>query len=233
MKKMLTIITTFLLAISFVMTASAAGKVSVTQENYATVDNWGTTSYVFARIENIGDKPVEYSAGLFEIFDKNGDTLASSSYLNVYGEVLQPGEYAYVKAGESIDDSHSSGDVDDYMLTVTAKNGSDRKMERYTCQTQWLPDFPVNKYWTENYMEATFTNTTGKTLFGVSIALALLDEAGNILYVADKDFYSGVGIPSGSSVIVREEVSRVLLDYYETKGIFPASVDAYAYVEFE
>ena len=231
MKKILSFITTLFLAFSFVIPTFAAGKASVTQENFVTVDNWGTRSYAFAKVENTGNKPIEYSAGLFEIYDTNGDTLASTSYLQVHGLVLQPGEYFYLEANESIDDQHTSADVDDYMLTVTATNGSDNRTERYSCPTKWLPDFTVNRYWTKDYMEATFTNATEETVFGLSIALALLDEAGNILFVSNKDFYSDVGIPSGSSIIVREEVSSTLLDYYEAKGIKPATVDAYAYVD--
>lgn len=214
------------------MTASAAGKVSVTHENYITVDNWGTWSYVYARVENIGDKPIEYSAGLFEIYDTNGDTLSSTSYLQVHGIVLQPGEYAYIHASELLDESLTAADVDDCMLTVTAKNGSENRTERYACDSKWLPDFPENRFWTSNLMEATFTNTTGETIFNLSVAFALLDDAGNILYVANKDFYSNVGIPSGSSIIVREEVSSTLLEVYEAKGMAPATVDAYAYVDF-
>lgn len=231
MKHIISLVLTLCLALSFTVTAYAAGKVNTAQENFVTLDSWGTTSYAYARIENVGDKPIEYSAGLFEVYDANGDTVTSSSYLNVYGKVLQPGEYTYVKSHASLDEPHSSADVDDYMLTVTAKNGSENRTRRFSCETRWLPDFPAYTYFTEDYMEATFTNTTDETLFDVSIAFALLDEEGNILYIENKDFGMTVGIPAGCSIVVRESVSKSLLEVYEAKGITPAKVDAYAYID--
>ncbi len=234
MKRMLAItLVLCLIVIASPVTVFAAGKIVSTQENFITLDEWGTNSYVYARIENTGDKPAEYSAGLLEVYDTNGDTLASTSYLNVHGIVLQPGEYAYVDADVSIDEPHSSADVDDYMLTVTAKNGSNSKTLRFACEAEWAPDFPVNSYWTSDYMIATFTNTTDDVLYDVSFAFALLDDENNILYVENESLYDTVGIAAGSTVVIRVEVSDSLLEFYENKGITPTHVDAYAYVDIE
>ncbi len=234
MKRMLAItLVLCLIVIASPVTVFAAGKIAVTQENCITLDDWGVNSYVYARIENTGDKPAEYSSGLFEVYDTNGDTLASTTYLNVHGLVLQPGEYAYVDADVSIDEPHSAADVDDHMLTVTAKNGSESQTLRFACETEWAPDYPVNSYWTGDYMIATFTNTTEDVLYDVSFAFALLDDQNNILCVEDESLYDSVGIAAGSTVVVRVEVSESLLEFYENKGITPTHADAYAYVDVD
>lgn len=232
MKRMLAItLALCMIAAASPITAFAAGKMVSTQESFITLDEWGTESYVYARVENTGDMPAEYSSGLFEVYDTNGDTLASTDYLKVHGSVLQPGEYAYVEADVTIDEPHSSADVDDYMLTVTARNGSESQTLRFACEAEWAPDYPVNSYWTGNYMIATFTNTTDDVLYDVSFAFALLDDQNNILYVENESLYDTLGIAAGSTVLVRVEVSDSILEFYENKGVTPTHVDAYAYVE--
>ena len=63
--------------------AFCAGKLSVAQENFHVVSYWGTYGYAFAKVENIGDKPIKVNAGVLEIFDENGDALTSSDYTTI------------------------------------------------------------------------------------------------------------------------------------------------------
>ena len=52
----------------FTMTAApalAVGKMTVTQENFYVDDEYGVNAYLFAKVENTGDRAVEYSAGLW------------------------------------------------------------------------------------------------------------------------------------------------------------------------
>lgn len=213
--------------------ALAAGKLTTTQENFYAVDNYSVYGYAFARVENVGDKPVEYSAGLLEIYDANGDTLASDSYLSVYPKYLLPGEYGYVRAYENVDTAQSYTDVDDYLLTVTGKSSSGVTAKRFACETEWLPDFQRTQYSTADYMVATFTNDTDQTIFDIEVVLTLLDDEGNILDVEDVSLYSSIGVNPGSSVTVREEVNGGLREAYERAGRTATHVDAIAYVYVE
>lgn len=211
----------------------AAGKLVTTQENFYVTNGYSIYGRVFARIENKGDKPVEYSAGLFEIYDKNADTLASDSYLSVYGRYLAPGEYGYVVASESIKDVDVYTDVDDYMLTVTGKSNSGKYIKRINCKAEYTPNVQISRYSTRNFMTATFTNDTDDTLFDLHVVMALLDDDGNILDIETTSFYNSIGINPGSTVTVRESVDDDIRDAYERAGSQPTHVDAFAYIEVE
>lgn len=234
MKRMLAItLALCLIVVASPITAFAAGKIETTKETCISIENWGEYGYAYARVENTGDKPAAYSSGLFELYDANGDTLGSTTYLNVYGNVLQPGEYAYAETYVSIDESHTSADVDDYILDFTAKNGSNNQTLRFPCEAEWVPDLENEGYGRDDYMTATFTNTTDDFLYNVSFAFALLDDENNVLYVDDHSLHDYIGIAAGSTVVVRLTVSYALLEYYANKGITPTHVDAYAYVDIE
>lgn len=233
MRRIITVVLALVLLVSVVpFQASAAGKMVTTQENVVLTDSWGISCYCFARVLNVGDKPAAYSAGLFEAYDANGDAVASDSYLDVYGEVLAPGEYCYVRTYSDIDDSkYSVADVDDYMLTVTGSSAGERTTRRFPCAAEWKPDTAVGKYMTYNYMEATFTNDTDETIFDLGVTMALLDDNGNILYVNCKNFYDEIGVAPGSTVVVRIDVGDDILEANAANGITPTQVDAYAFID--
>ncbi len=126
--------------------ALAAGKLSVTQENFYAVEGYSLYGYVFARIENTGDKPVEYSSGLLEVYDADGNTLCSDTYPSVYGRYLQPGEFAYYKQYERVENQESADVIDDYALTVTGKGGTDGTTMRVPLESaDYLPDFQYSE----------------------------------------------------------------------------------------
>lgn len=230
MKKSLSIALLAVLLITVMpVGAFAAGKLEVTQENFFVTEFGSIYGNCFARIENTGDKRVEYSAGLFEIYDANGDTLTSDSYMAVYGDYLEPGEYSYISVSEYIEDASAVGDVDDYILTVTGKSSSGTVTRRFACESEWLTDYPVNSYWTSNLMTATFINTTDETIYDVNFVLALLDDDGNILDIEYTSAYN-IGVNPGSSITVREEVSSYMMKAIKREGFTPTCVDAFAYV---
>lgn len=234
MKKIVSVILVLTIMIAVMpLSASAAGKLATTQENFFVVNSYKIYGYAYARIENVGDKPVEYSAGLLEIYDANGDTLTSDTYLSVYGKYLQPGEYAYVKVYDSIDTAESYSDVDDYMLTVTGKSSSGNITKRFACETQWIPDYQISKYSTRDYMFATFTNDSSETVYDIEVVLALLDDDDNILYVDTVGLYSAVGVNPGSTITVKTYVSDSMTEAFERDGYTATHVDAFAYVYVE
>jgi len=230
MKKVLALILA-LLVLLISVPAFAAGKLSVTQENFIVINSYWMYGYAYARVDNIGDKPIKVNAGVLEIFDTNGDAITSSDYLDAYAEYLQPGEYTYAYIYDEIEDVEES-DVDDYMLTITGKSDNDYTTLRLPVTTDYAED--VEEGWsTYNYMYATVTNNTDEPLYDVEVVLVLLDADGNILYMSDADMYSDKAIMPGSSIQIKEYVDSDFIDWYETEGIQPASVDAIAFVNVE
>lgn len=219
-----------LLLLSF--PAYAAGKMTVGQENFHVIDSYNIYGYVFAKVENTGDKPVEFSAGLLEIYDENGDTLTSTDYMYCYPKTLQPGEVGYIYASDGIDTVDSLEKVDDYMLTVTGKSG-DAEIIRYPTVGDFQEDVQVSKYSTYNYVIAEITNNTEETVYSMNVVIALLDDQDNILYLAHNDFYMSTGINAGSTITYRDSISDSFYEAWEREGVKPAHVDVIAYSEVE
>ena len=232
MKKGLALLLALVIVLAAVP-AFAAGKLTVTQENFHVIDSYGLYGYAYAKVENTGDKPVEFSAGLLEIYNADGDTLTSTDYIHAYAEYLQPGEYTYVSAYDDIDTTDNAADVSDYMLTITGKSSNDASTHRFPCETSYEKDVQVRTYSTSDCMYATFTNDTDQPVYSIEVVLALLDAEGNILYMEDTSFYSDVAVMPGSSICVRKEVSDSFKEYMEKNNLVPASVDAIAYYYIE
>lgn len=208
--------------------AFAAGKLSVEQENFHVIQSYSVYGYAYAKVANVGDKPIKINTSLLEVFNADGDTLTSTDYYSDYAEYLQPDEYTYLRMYDEIEDVEPS-EVDDYMLTVTGKSDSDYISYRFPCTTSYEPNV-ADGYWTYNYMYATFTNETDEPVYGISVVLALLDADGNILYMDDASMYSDKAVMPGSSITVRENVDSDFIEYFEKNGLIPSSVDAIAYV---
>ena len=227
MKKILALCLALVLVCS-VSSAFAAGKLSVEQENFYVINDYRLYGYTFAKVANVGNKPIVVNTALLEIYDANGDALTSTDYYSDPAKYLQPDEYTYIKIYDEIEDVEASA-VDDYLLTVIGKANSDYVTKRFPCTTSYEPNVKRD-YWTYNYMYATITNDTDETVYGIYVVLALLDAEGNILYVTTDNLYSNTGLTAGSSVTVRENVDSSFIEYFETNGIVPVTVDAIAYV---
>lgn len=228
MKKYLLAVLVFVLCCASV-TAVAAGKLSVTQENFHKINMYSPYGYLYAKVENVGDKPIKVNAGLLEIYDENGDPLTSTDYINAYVTYLQPGAYTYVRAYDEVDQGLDA--VDDYMFTVSGKSDKDTEVVVFPCEAYYEVD-DSNQYWIRNNMYATFTNTTDKPLYNIEVVAALLDAEGNILYVESDTMYNKA-LHAGSSMTIRFDVSSSFIEYYEANGFVPVSVDALAYAKVE
>lgn len=228
MKKLFAVVLSMLFVLSCCAPALAAGKLNVVQENFHVIDSYSTYGYAYAKVQNVGDKPIKVNAGLLEIFDSEGDTLTSDDYMSVYAEYLQPDEYTYVCINEEVE-VDSPSDVDDYMLTVSGKSDADKISKRLPVETKYEPNVEEG-YWTRNYISATVTNDTDETIFDIVVLLVLLDDEDNILYMDSESMYSTKGLTPGSSIVVRDDVNSTFMDYFAAKGYTPSKVDAIAYV---
>lgn len=230
MKRCVAILAALLLVFGLT-NALAAGKLRVTQENFHVIDSYGIYGNAYARIDNVGDKPIKVNAGILEIFDTEGDALTSTDYMSKYAEYLQPGEYTYVSMRTEVKDVEAS-QIDDYLLTITGKSENKYISQRFPCTTSYEPGVEAG-YWTHNYMYATFTNDTDKPIYGIEILLVLLDAEGNILYMDDASMYSDKALMPGGAITVRKDVSSSYMDYFKKSDLVPASVDAIAFVEVD
>ena len=230
MKKIFSVI----LALAMMLTAAsalAAGKISVDQENLVVTEGYTTYGYVYAKISNVGDKPVKVNAGVLELYDPNGDVITSSDWLNTYAEYLEPGEYTYAYIYDDVEDTYAPDDIADYLLTVTGKSDTDRSTLRLPVEVDYQENVG-DGYWTYDYMYATVTNNTDQPIYDITTVLVLLDADGNILYMTSDSMYSKAIMP-GSSIVIREYVPDNYKDAYTKAGLTPAAVDAIAFINVD
>jgi hypothetical protein len=217
-----------LLVLTISVSALAAGKIRVTQENFVVAGSYSKYAYVYARLDNVGDKPIKVNAAILEVFDEDGNPITSTDSLREYAEYLQPGEYTYAYMSTKVEDADVER-VDDYLLTVTGKSDKNYISLRLPVETKYEPDVP-SWYGTEDYMCATVTNNTGEPIYSIEVVLVLLDEEGNILFMDNGYMGSDKAIMPGSSITVRKEVSSSFKEIFTKEGIKPHSVDAIAFV---
>lgn len=226
MKKTICLILVLVLSLS-VTSAFAAGKLSTTQENFHYISGYWNYGYAYAKVENIGDKPIKVNAGVLEMYDAEGEVITSTDWAQSYATYLQPGEYTYVSMYEDLEEGAEV--PEDYMMTLTGKSDTSKTALRLPVETK-LELGVADGWWEYDYMFATVTNNTDEPLYSIEVVFALLDAEGNILNIESKQLYNELALMPGSSMIVRKEISSSFMDYFEAKGIVPASVDALAYV---
>ena len=225
MKRIACFLLSLFLCLSAV-SAFAAGKLSVTKENFHYVTSFWNYGYAYAKVENVGDKPIKVNAGVLEIYDANGEALTSTDYVQAYATYLQPGEYTYVEMYDELEDGQIP---DDYMLTLTGKSENEKVAYRLPAEAKFELDVKED-WWEYNYLYATVTNPTEDILYNVEVVFALMDAESNIIYIESKELYSEIGIMPGQSVLIRKEISSTFTDYFDSKGVVPSSVDVLAYV---
>ena len=206
--------------------AMAAGRLNVVQENYHYMGGFMNYVYAYAKVENVGDRPIKVNAGVLEIYDAAGEVLTSTDYENAYATYLQPGEYTYVSMYENLEEGQIPAD---YMMTLTGKSENDKIAFRLPVEAKFEMNV-TDGWWEHNYLYATVTNPTEEILYDAEVVFALLDTAGNIICIESKSMYDEVGIMPGQSLMIRLDISSSFTEYYDEKGIVPASVDALAYV---
>lgn len=225
MKKLFVVLMVLVMATSAVF---AAGKLYVEQEQCILVEKWGSLyAYGYAKVSNVGDKPIKVKSAVLEVFDTNGDCILSEDWGSTYASYLNPGEYTYVSIYDEIDDT--SNGVDDYSLNISGMSASSGSCIRLPIKT-WLSLGEGSGWWTYDYMYCEFTNNTSEPLYDIDVVFALYDQYGDVVYVYSNDLWSDQALMPGSSMRVRTTIDSYFMDMFEAEGIVPTSVDAIAYV---
>ncbi len=179
----------------------------------------------YAKIQNDGDAPAGVDNGKLVLFSGNDEILVTSDFVNTFPSriVLNPGEYTYVK--EFLWDSALKNQtIGDIKFSV---DSTDRgtNAERIPCEAEYEIN-GSDSY--DNYIHITVTNESDQTRKGYYLVGALLDTAGNLVYV-DTNQYENVGLHAGSTATFSLYIDRDNINYLESNGIEIGSVDAIVY----
>lgn len=230
MKRFVCLLLALICALALSSTAFAAGKLTVADDTMVVCESYeGYTAYIYAVLENTGDKPIEFNAGLIELLDENGDAIDAEDYLYCYPGIINPGEKGYLETHINVEEAESADFIDDYTLDVSGKSASENTNVMLDC-TATPCMMPYSYTSTTEYptIVITVTNNTEETVREIYTAFALYDEAGEVMYV---DAYSPsyIGIPAGSSVDINVTVDSDVYEYWTANGMEPATVEAVAY----
>lgn len=207
--------------------ALAAGKLTVNQETYTAVAGYSYVGYVFAEVENTGDKNIEFGNGLLEILTADGDPMDSTDIYNMYPSILAPGEKGYVSARQYVDAAESIEDISDYTLTLTGKSTQEEAIARLDSTAAY--GVGTNSWGDEVQMVVvTVTNNTQETVYDCQVAFALYDGEGKLLLV-DADNTYNVGIPAGQSAEILFTLDEDLAAVWAEQGVTPATAECVAY----
>lgn len=207
--------------------ALAAGKLTVNQEVMNAYDSYGSVQAdVFAEVENTGDSPVEFSAGLLELLDAQGNTIDSTDYVYCYPSVLAPGEKGYVIVNMYPENAAAPTDIAQYKLNLTGKD-TDTTIPRLTSTGVYENDVS-DGYWTYDYLTAEITNDSQAIAYDYYVVYAVKDAEGNLIYATYYPTYS-IGIPVGGSAYVRTFMPDGALAYQDANGKVAATVETIAY----
>lgn len=219
-----------LVLVAFSVSSMAAGKLVSTQENLHVIPYYTTSVYCnfYAELTNQGDKPVEFSSGLLELFDTDGNSIVSSDISYCYPMVLQPGESGYVYSNEYLDTADKNL-IDDHMLSVTGQGKITQKIIRLTASA--ILETISDGYYSYNYLTAVIKNNTEDSISSLEAVFALKDVDGNLLYVTNS-YWSGynVAIMPGSSIKMQVQMDTFVMNYLTENEIVPSAAECIAYI---
>ena len=227
MKKWTALLLTLALALS-ATSAMAAGKLTVNQETYVAAEGYSLKSYIFAEVENTGDKNIAFNDGLLEILNADGDPTDNETIYRMYPEILAPGEKGYITDYLYPSDASTLDDIADYSLVVTGKSTKDEAPVRLEAAAEY--GMAVSTWDSETAaVRVTVTNTTEATLYECNMVFGLYDAEGKLLYAASNYAYN-TGLPAGQSMEMLFPIDEELTTKWEADGVKPATASAFAFV---
>ena len=202
--------------------ALCENSLKVVTDNFIEFD--GDTGYYLAKVENTGTAPIATDSSSLVLFDEDNALLATSEYVHSTPSylVLQPGEYAYVY-DFVWDDALEDGNVGSWMFSA-GSDDSGYTRELVDCEAR----FELNGGY-DNYIYVTFTNSTDTVQYDYSVAVALYDTDGKLVFV-DGASWDSFGIAPQSTVTYKIYIDADYINYYTSNSIEIDTVDALVYL---
>lgn len=206
--------------------AMAAGAIKPTEETWYVVSHSGDYRvYYYAVVTNDSEKPVSVNDLLFEILDEDENTIESTAKYKLYPEVLEAGQSGWLVISRDVKDIDNKSEIDHYALTITSKVNDDQQTRPLTAQAEYLAEDEDEN---EHVLRATVTNDGSENAFEITVAMAARDAAGKLLYIAS-DATKDIGLPEGSSLLLRSMIKSEIVDELEDNKVEVASAEALAY----
>ena len=226
MKRTLTLTAVLMLLACSILSACAAGAIEAQEQTWYVVSHSEDYRvYYFATVTNTGDKPASVNDLLFEIQDASDTTIESTSKYKLYPEVLEAGQTGWLVISKDVKDIENKSDIDHYNLTITTKVNDDKAVRPLTAAAEYIEKDEDDN---EDVIRATVTNETEQTAFDITIASAVFDADGKLLYITG-DAAKGIGVAAGNSFMQRSLIRSDIMDALEDNQQQIASAQSIAY----
>ena len=230
MKKTLSCLLLLMMLLSLSIQGLAAGRLEIVQENLFQLSYYEktVTCHYFTELKNSGDKPVEFTRGLLELFDPDGNSVESADISYCYPRVLQPGETAFISSQLDVDTALHT--VNDQMLSLMQQGKLTQKVVRLESEAtmQKIDD----GYSMDDYLVCHIKNTSGEVVREFDVVLSMRDSEGNILWICTSNWYDyDFGLMPDSSMELRVETNNSFINYWTENGLVPTKVDTIAYIQ--
>lgn len=212
--------------------AAAEGALAVVRETFLVLpDEDSFEGNVYAEVRNTGDAALQFTGGVFELFGRDGNSIASQAlhYFDCNPEVLLPGEAGFLYSKIRVDNARDEGFIADYSLTLNAADRVTTAVERYPATAFFQTG--LGEYDALAYAAAIVENKGEETLRDFFAAFALEDAEGRLLYVTSGTWASS-GVVGHSSMEIRLKVDEAVLADWDKRGVVPASAEAIVFRTF-
>lgn len=207
--------------------ATEAPIVTIEKSTFLVAESYsGYRGRYIARIKNENDVPLFLTGGSMQVFDKDGNQVAEASYLsNTGSKYLEPGETSFVSMYADLE---SDGEYT-YQANIETKTESYRSTD-VALKTSDPVYVKVEGEYNSDLIKATVINETDAPLAGIQMVMVLVDADGNLLDLETQDLYRNE-LGAGSSITLVSSVDDRIRAFYQTNGLEPVAVEAYAWVE--
>ena len=227
MKRVIALIVTLILSCS-AMSALAAGNIQPTEDtaSYVLSHSDGYRVYYYAVVTNQGDARASINDLLFEIRDRGDVTFESTSKYTLYPEILEPGQSGWLVITRDVKDIDEKGYIDHFNLTITTKAADDdTEIRPLTAAAEYVAKDEDDN---EDVLRATVTNDGAENAFKITVAMAVRDGEGKLLYITG-DGTRDIGLAAGNALLTRSLIRSDIMDEIEKQGAEVAAVEAMAY----
>lgn len=224
--KRFTVMLVALITVCCMAPAFAVSGITPTEETWYVVSHSDDYRvYYYAVVGNLSDSPVSVNDLLFEIQDRDGMIVDSTSKYKMYPEVLNPGQSGYLVITKDLKDIKNKAYIDHYNLTIISKVNDDKTTKPLTASAEYLKKDEDDD---ENVIRTAVVNAGADNVFGIQVAMAVRDSDNKLLYVASGDS-KDIGLASGNALLMKSVIRSDIVDELEDANIQVASAEAIAY----
>ena len=202
-------------------------ELTVLSESFKVIESYsGFRGVYIAKVRNDNDMPVFIRGGSMTVTDAKGNQAGEATYMASTGSrYLEPGEVSFYSMNADLAEDGEYTFTPEVEVSTEGYR-TDRPVT--VAETSFVPAEGYNNA----YMRATVVNDTDEMLAGLRVVYALTDAEGTLIDLRDEELYRHE-LGANSTIVMVTSMDGKTQEYCAAKGIEPANVEAYAWIEID